>query len=140
MIKRFVLIIALFLSFNSIAQENLNFTKRPLKFIPYSIQMAIPITAFNLLAKTETDKKLHFTAGYLTTATVGYVLRKKDYPLAVQIIGSLLSGYAVNIIKEGADKYLNTGVYNIKDINAGGWGANIATLTFIIVTRDKVKI
>jgi len=135
--RKLILILAFFLSFNSIGQESLNFTKRPLKFVPYSIQMAIPIIAFEVLSKSERDKKYHFEAGYLTTATVGYFLRKKDYPLVVQILGSMLSGYIVNIAKEGADKYLNTGIYNIKDINAGGWGANIATLTFIIVTRDK---
>jgi hypothetical protein len=135
--KKTILILATLLTLNVKSQE-IKFEERNFNLPEYALTMAIPIIAFEVLSKSDRDKKYHFEAGYVTNATVGYFLKKHTDNIALQIIGSLASGILINYAKEYIwDKELGRGTFNQRDINAGGWGSNMAMFSYLWAIRKK---
>jgi hypothetical protein len=134
-----LLIIILLFSLRAVSQENLTFEPRPLVLSEYVITMSLPILAFELISNADRDKKLHFEAGYIASATAGYFLRKHTDHILIQVLGTVLSGYLVTYAKEYIwDRGLGMGTFNKQDLNAGGWGSNFAMFSYIFTIRDKV--
>jgi hypothetical protein len=132
-----IVIILLLITLCGKAQE-LKFTPRPLVLPEYVLTMGAPILMFELLADSRRDKKYHFEAGYITSATAGYFLRKHTGNIFIQMVGTVLSGYLATYAKEYIwDKSLGMGTFSKLDINAGCWGSNAALFTYAWSIRDK---
>lgn len=79
------------------------------------------------------DNTKHVYAGMLITTLTSEVIYRSTHRWGVSIIGGFLTGVTAGIVKEAVwDGMMKRGVVNNWDAFGTMWGANVATIGFVI--------